>query len=188
MSSSARERLRFACLDEVPGGLCVLSEHFCVVFWNRQLEAWTRLPREEVLGSDLRSRFPRLGEGELARRLAAALSGEAQELEGGFGLVRGAAPDGAPRRLRTQLAPLPALDVCRYALLLVQDVTALEAPAAARAAELEALLELERAHSQELDAQLAKQSAALAGHARELAAACEALDEAAHRLQGTLVE
>ena len=183
MLADGSERLRFACLDEVPGGVCVLSERFAVVFWNRQLEAWTRLPREEVLGTDLRSRFPRLGEGEHAERLRAAFGGSPQELEGGFGLVRGSAPDGSPRRLRSCVAPFPALDVCRYALLLVEDVTALEAPFAARVAELEVELELERARSAELDAQLAKQSEALAHHSRELVAACEAVDEVARRLR-----
>lgn len=189
MLASVSERLRFACLDEVPGGVCVLSEHFTVVFWNRQLEAWTRLPREEMLGTDLRSRFPRLGEGELAGRLEASLAGATQELEGGFGLVRGSTPEGVPRRLRTCAAPLPALDVCRYALLLVEDVTALETRLGARVADLERELARERGRSAQLKAQLEKRSAALAQHhSRELEDACDALEEALQRIGSSVAE
>ena len=44
---------RYALLDHVPLGVCVLSSALTVRFWNTCLESWTGIPRTEVLGSDL---------------------------------------------------------------------------------------------------------------------------------------
>ncbi len=40
-------------LDQFPLGICVLDADLRVYAWNKMLECWTGIPRDEILFSDL---------------------------------------------------------------------------------------------------------------------------------------
>lgn len=61
---------RIAVLDMVPIGLFVLDPDLVIRFWNRRLESWTGLSREEVVGHHLENYYPHLLELRCAGRLA----------------------------------------------------------------------------------------------------------------------
>lgn len=60
---------RIAVLDMVPIGLFVLDPDLVIRFWNRTLESWTGLSREEVVGHRLGNFYPHLLELRYAGRL-----------------------------------------------------------------------------------------------------------------------
>jgi diguanylate cyclase (GGDEF)-like protein len=47
-------------LDYIPTGVFILSPDFTILFWNRCMEEWTKIPRREIVGSSLFDHFPRL--------------------------------------------------------------------------------------------------------------------------------
>lgn len=51
---------RFQILDEIPAGKFVIDRELTVVFWNSTMERWTGLKRKEMLGTDLKERYPHL--------------------------------------------------------------------------------------------------------------------------------
>lgn len=59
----------FSVLDMVPIGLFVLDRNLIIRFWNRTLESWTGLSREEVVGHHLGEQYPHLLELRYAGRL-----------------------------------------------------------------------------------------------------------------------
>ena len=65
---------QFEILDDVPNGLFVLDEDFKVVFWNKTMEQWTTIPRQEVVGKSIMPIFPHFGSEKYRYRLHEALS------------------------------------------------------------------------------------------------------------------
>lgn len=51
---------QFEVLDHSPIGQFVLRKDFVVIFWNRCLEAWSGIPREKIVGTNLITHFPHL--------------------------------------------------------------------------------------------------------------------------------
>ncbi|MFH0943840.1 MAG: Hpt domain-containing protein [Planctomycetota bacterium] len=62
-------------LDDVPMGLAVLRQDLVVMHWNRTLEHWTGVQREELVGRQLDRVFP--------RSIAASLAQTIRTLSGG---------------------------------------------------------------------------------------------------------
>lgn len=60
---------RFRILDCIPVGVFVLKEDFTVLFWNRCLEQWTKINREEILGRRFDDHFYTLNKPLLRIRL-----------------------------------------------------------------------------------------------------------------------
>ena len=58
--TSSQMEPEFCWFDRVPIGLCVLRSDWSVLFWNRTLEAWTQLPRQQMLGEKLGAVFPQI--------------------------------------------------------------------------------------------------------------------------------
>ncbi|GET40444.1 PAS domain-containing protein [Microseira wollei] len=48
----------FTILDRVPVGLCVIQQDMVVLYWNRILEDWTKIPQTEIIGKKLDTYFP----------------------------------------------------------------------------------------------------------------------------------
>jgi diguanylate cyclase (GGDEF)-like protein/PAS domain S-box-containing protein len=65
----------FALLDHSPIGHFVVQRDFMVVFWNRCLETWTGIPRNEIVGHSIIERFPHLGEPKYASRIKSMFTG-----------------------------------------------------------------------------------------------------------------
>ncbi|MFQ5686178.1 MAG: diguanylate cyclase domain-containing protein, partial [Candidatus Scalindua sp.] len=61
MDDMKKAAARFESLDYSPIGQFVLRKDFIVVFWNRCLESWTGISRDQIVGTDLITHFPHLG-------------------------------------------------------------------------------------------------------------------------------
>ncbi len=60
---------RYAVLDFVPLGVVVIDRAFRVLFWNACIEDWSEIPRTQIVGADLRSRFPHFAEARYVGRI-----------------------------------------------------------------------------------------------------------------------
>lgn len=75
MSSENNVSFQQSLLDQVPFGVCIVEKDYRIVFWNRILEDWTGIARDEILGDILTKRFPLLSENRFIRRINAVLDG-----------------------------------------------------------------------------------------------------------------
>jgi diguanylate cyclase (GGDEF)-like protein/PAS domain S-box-containing protein len=120
---------RFAVLDHVPIGIAVLDAELRVVFWNACLEDWTGIPRDRILGNDVRTHFPHLDQPRYRARLNDVLSGGAPTIFSSQlhpHLLRSMLRGGRLRTQHTVAVAVPGAEAgTRYALLAVQDVTSL---------------------------------------------------------------
>ena len=66
---------RFALLDHSPIGHFVLRSDFTILFWNRCLETWTGISRNQLLGQNIAHRFPHLGEEKYVHRIRSMFAG-----------------------------------------------------------------------------------------------------------------
>jgi len=66
---------KFGVLDSVPVGACLLRDDFVVLFWNTCLEDWTKIPRDEILGTKITTYFPHLSQLKYANRFQQIFAG-----------------------------------------------------------------------------------------------------------------
>ena len=66
---------KFGVLDSVPVGACLLRDDFVVLFWNTCLEDWTKIPRDEILGTKITTFFPHLSQLKYANRFQQIFAG-----------------------------------------------------------------------------------------------------------------
>ena len=71
MSDSAK-RSYFAILDDIPTGLFVLDDDLKVAFWNRTMEQWTKIDRQEIVGKSILPFFPHFGSEKYKSRIREA--------------------------------------------------------------------------------------------------------------------
>ncbi|MEW6417765.1 MAG: PAS domain S-box protein [Nitrospirota bacterium] len=50
----------FNIFDHIPLGICVLRSDSIVLFWNKCLEDWTKIPRSSIVGKNIYNYFPHL--------------------------------------------------------------------------------------------------------------------------------
>ncbi len=67
----------YAILDCSPIGQLVIRKDFEVLFWNRCMETWTGIGRQEVVGTSLLHRYPHLEGPRYARRIVPIFKGGA---------------------------------------------------------------------------------------------------------------
>jgi PAS domain S-box-containing protein len=53
---------RYGILDFCPAGMCLINKEFSVIYWNRQIENWTGISKESIVGHDIRDFFPKFKE------------------------------------------------------------------------------------------------------------------------------
>ena len=121
------ERVEFLILDSIPLGIFVLGADFSVNFWNRYLESWTGIPREEIVGRHIGSYFPDLAEGDCEARFRDVFE---HRLPRTFDanehrhLIPAPLPSGQLRIEYTTVTPIPSQDGESWdALVAIQDVT-----------------------------------------------------------------
>ncbi len=66
---------KFGVLDSVPVGACLLRDDFVVLFWNTCLEDWTKIPRSQILGTNITTHFPHLLQVKYATRFQQIFAG-----------------------------------------------------------------------------------------------------------------
>ncbi len=118
---------RFSLLDRIPIGVCVIQCDGAILFWNICLEDWTRIPREQILGTQITEHFPHLARPIYASRLQQIFQGGPPAI---FSaqlhryVIPAALPQGRWRIQHTTVTSVPAFDgEGFYALLSIQDVT-----------------------------------------------------------------
>ncbi len=114
-------------LDILPVGIIVLSSDYAVVSWNRTISEWTGIPAEEIIGRDIRERFPHLRDKRYALRIQQVFEGGPAAL---FStqfhphFIPAPLPDGALRYQKTSVHSLHAGGKS-YAIFFIDDVTEL---------------------------------------------------------------
>ncbi len=126
MQETAVFSSRYALLDHVPLGVCVLSSALTVRFWNTCLESWTGIPRAEVLGSDFSERFPHFKQPLYDQRLQMIFEGGPPTVFSSQlhrHVIPAPLPDGQLRIQHTVVTAIRAEGSGFDALLSIQDVT-----------------------------------------------------------------
>jgi PAS domain S-box-containing protein len=129
MSNTEDAAGRFDVFEYVPMGICVLNQHFKVVFWNRTLEDWTGVSRAKIINRDITDHFSHLKEPKYALRFKDVFQGGPPTIFSSqlhAYIFPGKLPNGEPRIQHTTVTPVPQEDAegC-YALLTIEDVTEL---------------------------------------------------------------
>ncbi|MBE9228804.1 PAS domain-containing protein [Phormidium sp. LEGE 05292] len=117
---------KFEVLYRIPIGICVLREDFVVIYWNRCLEKWTDILKQEIIGTNITTYFPHLGEPKYASRLQPIFAGGPPTIFSSLfhkHLITAYLPNGQLRVEHTTVTAEPAPDGSYYALLSIQDVT-----------------------------------------------------------------
>ena len=60
---------QFAILDHSPIGQFVLRKDYVVIFWNRCMETWSGISRDQIVGTDLITHFPHLENNKYTKRI-----------------------------------------------------------------------------------------------------------------------
>jgi len=113
--------------DALPLGVVIIAQDYTVVYWNRTIAEWTGIPSKEILGSDLRERFPNLKDRRYTLRIQ-------QVFEGGPAaffstqfhphFIRAPLPGGGVRFERTSVHSLRERGEA-HAVIFIDDVTEL---------------------------------------------------------------
>ncbi|ABG53222.1 PAS/PAC sensor signal transduction histidine kinase [Trichodesmium erythraeum IMS101] len=114
-------------IDHVPVGLCLLREDFVVLYWNRCLENWTKIFRDDIIGKNLLDFFPHLKQPKYISRFQ-------QVFFGGFpaifspqlhpSLIHCFLPHKQKAIQKTIVNAIPIEDTNNYyALICIQDIT-----------------------------------------------------------------
>lgn len=61
--------------DHIPIGICIINNNFNIIFWNRTLETWTNIHREDVIFKNIFELFPHLQTPKYKSRLQLMFSG-----------------------------------------------------------------------------------------------------------------
>lgn len=120
---------RFALLDHSPIGHFVLNRDFTVLFWNKCLEAWTGIPRGQIVGESISARFPHLAEEKYVSRIKSTFGGGPPTIFSSQlhkQIIPAPLPGGKLRFQYTVVTALPEpADNSYHALFSIQDVTSL---------------------------------------------------------------
>jgi signal transduction histidine kinase/CheY-like chemotaxis protein len=118
---------RFRLLDQIPLGICVLQSDYGVVFWNRCLEEWTKIPPDRIEGQCICDFFPHFRQSLYANRLDPIFAGGPPTIFSSQlhkHLIPAAFSDGKKRIQHTTVTAIPANEGNGfYAMLSLQDVT-----------------------------------------------------------------
>lgn len=118
---------RFGLLDQIPLGICVLQSDSGVVFWNRCLEEWTKIPRDRIRGKSICDFFPHFSQSLYTNRLAAIFAGGPPTIFSSQlhkHLIPATLSNGQNRIQHTTVTAIPATEGDGfYAMLSIQDVT-----------------------------------------------------------------
>jgi PAS domain S-box-containing protein len=121
--------LSFSILDSSPIGHFILDGALTIRFWNRCLEEWTGLSRQDVVGSPLAERFPHLARPKYLNRIEPILRGGppttfSSQLH--KHLLPAPLPGGRLRIQHTVVSPLATDTAGSFdALFSIEDVTSL---------------------------------------------------------------
>ncbi len=117
----------YSVLDHTPIGICVVSDDNTVLFWNRCMEDWTNIERDDIVGKDISAQFSHFTKPMYQGRLEMIFNGGAptifsSQLHGH--IFPSHRLDGKMRIYHTTVSGVPSFDNERnYALMAVEDVS-----------------------------------------------------------------
>lgn len=118
---------RFAELDVVPVGICVVDRQLQVEFWNRCLEGWTGRSRDTIVGRGLGDLFPKFAEPRHRARILSVFDSGAPVIFSSQlhkWMFEVTCRDGAPQQQHCIVSSVEdATTGERKAMVMVQDVT-----------------------------------------------------------------
>lgn len=127
MNNLTRSESTFALLDALPLGAFVLRADWVVLFWNRNLENWTGIPRQQIVGQSLFDFFPHLHQPKYQSRLGQIFEGGPPVLFSSQlhpHLIPSPKSDGSLRVQQTTVSAIAGEQAGEfYALWSVQDIT-----------------------------------------------------------------
>ncbi len=133
-------------LEYLPVGVCITDSDYTVCFWNSCMEQWTGKKRDEIIGTDLRSHFPRINKTAFQDRLKSIFTGSSPVVFSSqlhTYIFDASLADGSMQRQQTTVLPLEHQEGY-YAMFVCEDVTSLAQEIQAyRDMRNSALLELE---------------------------------------------
>lgn len=129
MNEIYKAEKRFAVLDHIPMGICVLRKDSVVLFWNKCIEDWTGIQRKNISGTEIFAHFPHLRDPKYSLRLKDVFEGGPPTV---FSsqlhkcIIPSYKPDKRLRLQHTIVTPVPAFNEKDfYALFTMEDVTEL---------------------------------------------------------------
>ena len=153
----------FALLDHVPSGHFILRHDYVVLYWNRSLEQWTGIHREQIVGTCIFDHYPHLAAPKYASRIEGIFNGGPPAVFSSQlhrHIIPAALPGGKMRFQYTVVTSITDRAGGSYAMFAIQDVTSLtEAIENHRLALTQAMLEMEERRKAE--AELVKNAAEL---------------------------
>lgn len=127
MKEIERAEKEFSILDHVPMGVFVLRSDFVVVFWNKCLEVWTGIQRNQIVGKNITLHFPHMSDHKYSIRLYDIFKGGPPTI---FSsqlhkyIIPSLLTNGKFRIQHTNVTSVQASDgESFYALFTIQDVT-----------------------------------------------------------------
>ncbi len=125
--SIEQSQANFSILDRLPVGLCVINSELTVLYWNRILEDWAKLPKADILGKSLASYFPDIALPKYRVRLQQVFTNGLPAIFSAQlhqSLIPTIGRNGKPRIQNTHVTPIAAFSGSGfYALIALQDVT-----------------------------------------------------------------
>lgn len=118
---------QFKLLDTIPLGICIIDKTFKIIFWNKQLETWTNINSQNIVGKNLLEAFPHLNSPKYTIPISSVLYGGppvifSTQLHKNF--FPSYLPNMKPRLLHTTVSHYKCfIDNETYGIISVEDYT-----------------------------------------------------------------
>jgi PAS domain S-box-containing protein len=111
--------------DQIPFGLVLLKKDLSICFWNRILEEWTGIKKEDVLGKNLLDQYPQLNNPSVSQRFPEVFDGRTPVFFSSHfhpHLIPSSLPDGTLRVQKGSVLPI-CYNTEIHAVFIIEDVT-----------------------------------------------------------------
>jgi PAS domain S-box-containing protein len=125
MKNTAINTTFLPLFDQIPFGIILLRKDLSICFWNRILEDWTGIKKEEIEGKNLIDQYPHLNQPSVIARFPEVFEGRTPVFFSSHfhpHLIPSTLPDGTPRIQKGSVVPL-CINNEIYALFIIEDVT-----------------------------------------------------------------
>lgn len=117
----------YKLLDYLPIGIFIITQNMMVIFWNKCLENWTNIAREDILYKKINEYFPHFNKPKYYQRIKDIFKGSPPTIFSSHlhqYLIPSPLGKDRFRKQNTMVIPIPHLDDNNYdALFAIQDVT-----------------------------------------------------------------
>lgn len=125
MKNTAINATFLPLFDQIPFGIILLKKDLSICFWNRILEDWTGIKKEDIEGKNLIDQYPQLNQPSFIARFPEVFDGRTPVFFSSHfhpHLIPSTLPDGTHRIQKGSVLPL-CFNNEIYAILIIEDVT-----------------------------------------------------------------